>query len=89
MFGPNGPHLLVSRKFAASRCRFGGGNRRPLRIGEGYGRGVPAAGQLKHNACDIVLRVRWEVARGFEGLIEEFGHIGKILLFVRLTRGRG
>jgi hypothetical protein len=69
VFGPNGPYLLVGRKFAASSGGLGGGYDHTFFRQEGDRRRLIAAGKLKYNTSNVVLSVRRKAARRFESLV--------------------
>jgi hypothetical protein len=57
------------------------GNRRALVVRERHRRGFIAAGKLKDNAGDVVLRIRWKATRNLKSLIQEFRHGTRIADF--------
>jgi hypothetical protein len=65
---------MVGRKFATGGGRFRGGDSGLLFGCERHRRFIIGAGQPKNDMGDVVLRFRRKVARGFERLIEKFGH---------------
>jgi hypothetical protein len=64
VFAPHGPHLFVSRKFAA-----GGGALRGC-----DGGAFLCSGKPENNAGDIVLSVRRKTTCGFNCSVEKFCH---------------
>jgi hypothetical protein len=65
--------LLIGRKFSPSRSCFGNQYGAAFLWRERYGRLV-AAGKLKHNAGNVILGVRREVAHGVKRSIKKFSH---------------
>jgi len=75
VFAPHGPHLFVSRKFAA-----GGGVLRGCDGGAFFGRErhrrclIICSGKPENNAGDVVLSVGRKTTCGFNCSVEEFCH---------------
>ena len=71
MLRPDGPHLVVCRKFTAIRLREGFVKRRFF-LGAQLKHGLIFPGQLEEYAGKVVLHFRGETADGFDGLFKQF-----------------
>jgi hypothetical protein len=77
MLRPDRAHLFIRREFASLGLRQGLLKRRFL-FGRQLHNGLLLSGELKEQACEVVLHLRRQTTHGFDGTLKKFGHVSTI-----------
>jgi hypothetical protein len=68
VLGPDGADFGIRGEFAAPGGLFRGGDRCSFIVRKHYRRSIVRASKLEHNAGDIILRIRRQLARSLQCL---------------------